>query len=248
MGETAMRDGAATGRQIAVRIAGLLALALVIAVAARCDRLPLRSDLPAPGSPDRAAIEALLAVVAQVPERVRAPGYQRGCGTGESCVFGPAWSDATDAPSGHNGCDTRNDVLRASLEQVRFRAGTGDCVVIAGVLADPYSGRRLDFEKRNAGAVQIDHVFPLAAAWDLGAHAWPLPLRQRFANDVTFNLLAVNGPDNQRKSDSTPADWLPDSPAYHCFYAGKYLTVAVAYGLPITAADAAALRRVAQRC
>lgn len=237
-----------TGAQLALRVAVLAALALVVLLIARCDRLPLRADMPAPGSPDRAAIEALLAAADRIPARVHSDGYERGCGAGEGCVFGPAWSDDTSAEGGHNGCDTRNDVLARSLEQVEFRPGTHDCVVVKGVLADPYSGQRLPFEKRHAGAVQIDHVIPLAAAWDLGAHAWPLELRQRFANDIAVNLLAVNGPDNQRKSDATPGGWLPANAAYRCFYAGKYLTAAIAYRLPITDADADALGAVAARC
>lgn len=233
---------------MALRAVGLAVLVLVVVSVARCDRLQLRADSPAPGSPTRQAIEMLLAAVDRVPARVRAPGYERGCGAGEDCVFGPAWSDDTDADGGHNGCDTRNDVLARSLQEPQFRPGTRDCVVIAGRLADPYSGRILPFDKRDAGAVQIDHVIPLAAAWDLGAHAWTPALRQRFANDITINLLAVNGPDNQRKSDGTPGEWLPDNAAYRCFYAGKYLTAALAYRLPLTDADAAALQAVAERC
>ena len=243
-----MGESRASGGLLALRAAGLGILVLVVLLFSRCDRLQLRADQPAPGSPDRAAVEALLAAVDRVPERTRAPGYQRRCGPGEACVFGPAWSDDTDAEGGHNGCDTRNDVLARTLEQVEHRPGTHGCVVTGGVLADPYSGLVLAFEKRNANAVQIDHVFPLSAAWDLGAHAWSPQLRQHFANDITFNLLAVNGPDNQRKSDSTPGGWLPENTAYHCFYAAKYLSVAVAYGLPITDADDTALRSVAKRC
>ncbi|WP_084611551.1 HNH endonuclease family protein [Tomitella biformata] len=248
MADRATADRVTTGGQFATRAAGLGLLVLLVILIARCDRVPLRADLPAPGSPDRAAIEVLLAAAERVPERVRAPGYQRGCGAGEGCVFGPAWSDDTDAEAGRNGCDTRNDVLARTLDQVEYRPGARDCVVVAGVLADPYSGQLLEFTKQDAGAVQIDHVIPLAAAWDLGAHDWPLELRQRFANDVAINLLAVNGPDNQRKSDGTPAEWLPANPAYRCFYAGKYLSAAVAYRLPITDADETVLRSVAARC
>lgn len=243
-----MGDETTTGRQLIGRVVSLLVLVLLVVVLARCDRLRLRADLPAPGSPGRAEIEAMLGVVHQVPDRVRVPGYQRGCGAGEGCVFGPAWSDDTDAEGGHNGCDTRNDVLSRTLEHVEYRPGTGGCVVVAGLLADPYSGQMVQFQKANARAVQIDHVIPLSAAWDLGAHAWPAKSRRRFANDIAVNLLAVNGPDNQRKGDSTPGDWLPENPAYQCFYAGKYLSAAIVYELPITHADDAALRAVAARC
>lgn len=115
------------------------------------------------------------------------------------------------------------------------------------MLDDPYTGSTIEFSKAHAGKVQIDHIIPLAAAWDLGAARWPLELRARFANDVDLNLLAVNGDSNQQKSDSTPSEWLPQ-PAYRCFYTAKYLAVAVSYGLPITKADFAALQRISRTC
>nr|WP_254699264.1 HNH endonuclease family protein [Rhodococcus sp. SGAir0479] len=201
-----------------------------------------------PGSPARAAVEQLLARVEVVASRPDVAGYERGCGSGEGCVFGPAWSDDHSGPGGHDGCDTRNNVLAATLTDVEYREGTRDCVVLAGTLADPYSGRTVAFAKRDAGAVQIDHVYPLAAAWDMGAAAWSPERRRDFANDVTYNLLAVSGPENQAKRDGTPADWLPPDPAYRCFYVGKYLGVAVRYHLPVTATDRDALAAVAQTC
>lgn len=203
---------------------------------------------PAPGSPSRTDIEALLAAVEVVDRRPDAVGYERDCSGGQGCVFGPAWSDDQDAAGGHDGCDTRNNVLALSLHSITFRKGTGDCVVLSGILPDPYTGESLTFDRGNANAVHIDHVYPLATAWDMGAYQWPRELRVRFANDITFNLLAVNGPDNMRKSDGTPSEWLPPNPAYHCFYAGKYLTVAVRYALPITRSDVEALRAVARTC
>lgn len=50
-----------------------------------------------------------------------------------------------------------------------YRAGTHRCVVLTGHLADPYTGRSISFRKTEAGRVQIDHIYPLARAWDLGA-------------------------------------------------------------------------------
>ncbi|MQA06533.1 MAG: DUF1524 domain-containing protein [Streptosporangiales bacterium] len=73
--------------------------------------------------------------------------------------------------------------------------------------------------------VQIDHVYPLAQAWDMGAHRWPLPRRVQFANDLD-NLRAVDGSANMSKSDSGPGEWMPDNRDYHCRYAADYLTVA----------------------
>lgn len=223
----------------------LLAAVLVVA---GCGGPGIGGVRPAPGSPTRAQVLGLLEQVRVVAERVRPGGYERGCGKGEACVFGPAWSDDHDGPQGRDGCDTRNDVLAVQLAQVRFRAGTRDCVVVSGVLVDPYIGDRVEFSKEDAREVQIDHVYPLAAAWDLGASGWPMDKRVRFANDTVRNLLATTAGANQAKGDDTPADWLPPRAENHCFYAGKYLTAAVAYDLPVTAADNAVLHDIARDC
>jgi len=202
---------------------------------------------PAPGSPPRSEVERLLAAVEVVENRPEVPGYERSCTSGSACVFGPAWSDDTSSPGGHDGCDTRNNVLSTQLKRVAFKPGTHDCVVLSGLLNDPYSGEQVEFSRTRSADVQIDHVYPLAAAWDLGASTWPLEERMRFANDLDVNLLAVIGDENQAKGDSTPGEWMP-SPAYRCFYAGKYLSVAVGYRLPVTKADYAALQRVSRSC
>lgn len=228
-----------------VRVACWAAALLVFA---GCTALQNRSEPPAPGSPGRSQIEQLLASVAVVPDRPQVAGYERGCRKEQACVFGPAWSDDTEAPGGHDGCDTRNNALARQLSAVEYRPGTRNCVVVAGTLDDSYSGNTVHFTKADAGEVQIDHVYPLAAAWDLGASTWPIDRRMAFANDLDYNLLAVTGSVNQAKSDDTPQSWLPPDSAYHCFYAGKYLTVAVQYQLPITERDHDALARVASTC
>lgn len=234
-----------------LRIA-LLLVAVTFAMAAfgSCDSgIPgFAPPPPAPGSPTRVQIEELLAQVPVVAARPDALGYERGCKKSEGCVFGPAWTDDYDGPGGHDGCDTRNNVLARSMSALVFREGTHNCVVLEGTLADPYSGEVVSFSKSDASAVQIDHVYALSAAWDMGANGWLPDKRVRFANDLEFNLLAVNGHDNQSKSDDTPSHWLPPNKAYHCFYAGKYLSVAAQYGLPITQADQRALAAVAENC
>lgn len=203
---------------------------------------------PAPGSPAKAQIVALLGQVTVLPERPRVPGYDRGCGAGERCVFGPAWSDDHPGPGGNDGCDTRNNVLARDLRQSAFRPGTAECIVVSGILHDPYTGARVDFRRSEANVVHIDHIYPLAAAWDFGASQWPPELRRRFANDIAYNLVAVDGKANQDKRDHTPAAWLPPAAGYRCWFAGKYLTVAVRYGLPITADDHRALTGAADSC
>ena len=94
--------------------------------------------------------------------------------------FGPAWADVD-----RNGCDTRDDVLNRDLVAKEWRPGTHGCVVVAGVVRDPYTGRRLVFAKADAAAVQIDHVVALSDAWQKGAAQWdaapPARVRQRSA-------------------------------------------------------------------
>ncbi|MFC4377638.1 HNH endonuclease family protein [Nocardia halotolerans] len=221
-------------------------LVVLVLVCTGCGVLgPDQPVPPAPGSPTRAEVAALLDQVRVVAARPRPGGYERGCKAGQGCVFGPAWTDDTDAPGGHDGCDTRNNVLALQLREVVRR---GQCVVVEGILTDPYTGTDIPFRKAEGGRIQIDHVYPLAAAWDMGAAGWTAERRLRFANDLTVNLLATGASTNQSKGDDTPGEWLPPARANHCFYAGKYLTVAVDYDLPITAADNAALHEIARGC
>jgi hypothetical protein len=152
--------------------------------------------------------------------------------------FGTRWKDID-----RNGCDQRNDVLDRDLDDVRKRGG---CVVMAGSLLDPYSGRTIGFSKADADEVQIDHIYPLALAWRMGASEWDEDRRERFANDHG-NLLAVWGVPNRQKSDSGPGEWKPRQ-AYQCAYATKYVAVAKEYGLPVTRADHTALRGFLERC
>ncbi|RKS76135.1 uncharacterized protein DUF1524 [Actinomadura pelletieri DSM 43383] len=152
--------------------------------------------------------------------------------------FGTRWKDID-----RNGCDQRNDVLARDLTATRKK---GDCVVLSGRLDDPYSGKEITFAKKDAAEVQIDHIYPLALAWRMGASRWSEDRRERFANDHA-NLLAVWGVPNRQKSDSGPGDWKPQK-AFQCTYAVKYIGVAKKYSLPVTRADHDALRTFLERC
>lgn len=220
-------------------------LVIVLAVAGCAGIGPGEPVDPAPGSPTRAEVTTLLDAVRVIAARPRPGGYERGCKVGQACVFGPAWTDDSDAPGGHDGCDTRNNVLAMQLREVVHR---GRCVVVEGILTDPYTATDIVFRKSDGGRIQIDHVYPLAAAWDMGAAAWSPDKRRRFANDLSVNLLATGAATNQSKGDDTPGEWLPPARPNHCFYAAEYLTVAVGYDLPITAADNATLHDIARTC
>jgi hypothetical protein len=199
-----------------------------------------QGDVPA-GTLDPAAASAALGRL-PLAERVAVHGYDRGCGEGEGCVFGPAWSDVD-----RNGCDQRNDVLHRDLAGVEVREGTRGCVVVAGTLDDPYTGTTVEFVKAEAAEVPIDHVVPLSAAWAQGAATWPAEQREQFANDLG-NLLATTREQNSAKGDSTAEEWVPPDAAYGCSYATVVVTVKDRYGLAVSPAEASALESLLATC
>jgi hypothetical protein len=220
------------------RLLGLAAVAAVLLIlAAHHGTDPAALGKPPPSG--AAAALRQLDSLRVIPARSHRPGYQRGCGRGQACSFGPAWTDNTTATGGHNGCDTRNDILRTQFTDVTYRPGSR-CVVSSGVLHDPYTGRTIHFTKAHASTVQIDHLVPLALAWDLGANTWPHAQREAFANDEHLVLLAVSGTANDAKGDDGPDDWMPPNRAYRATYAERFVTV-LAHRLAVTAADKTAL-------
>lgn len=215
---------------------------VLVACAAAAGALWWRRPEAVPGSPARPVVIQYLEQVQTVPHRQTVPGYGRQCPG--PCVFGRAWSDTTGAPGSGNGCTTRQDVLARDIRGAHPVDGDR-CARRGGELTDPYSGRVI-----RLGAyrdVHIDHVFPLAAAWDMGAAEWPQELRERFANDIDLNLLAVTAAANTAKGDGLPAEWMPVA-SWRCFYAFRVAVVAVAYGLTVSEADLREMRRAARTC
>lgn len=174
------------------------------------------------------AIE-ILAVKGRAPKT----GYSRS-------AFGPAWADVD-----RNGCDTRNDILKRDLTQITFRTKTKDCIVEIGVLADPFSGEVINFQRgvRTSALVQIDHVVALSNAWQTGIFKADLTTRKDFANDP-LNLLAVKGSLNSQKGDGDAATWLPPNKQFRCDYVSRQVEVKVKYGLWLTRAEKEAILRI----
>jgi Protein of unknown function (DUF1524) len=185
----------------------------------------------------------VLAGIAAIPQRVRDYSYHR-------AAFGDSWTDDNSAPDGHNGCDTRNDILNRDLVDKTY-VSIKRCpqAVKTGVLDDPYTNARIAFTRGNqvGASVQIDHIVPLALAWDLGASRWPQDLRVRFANDPA-NLLAVSGKANQDKGDKQPAGWMPPNHAFWCQYAMQYIAVLRGYNLPVDQPSEPVLREATSTC
>ncbi|GAB90124.1 hypothetical protein GORHZ_084_00520 [Gordonia rhizosphera NBRC 16068] len=194
---------------------------------------------PAPGDAN-----AALAKLATLAVKGRAPktGYSRD-------QFGQAWSDDVTVDGGHNGCDTRNDILRRDLTSIELKPGSNGCVVLSGTLQDPYTDTTIAFVRGEdtSAAVQIDHLVALSDAWQKGAQQLGVDERRNFANDPR-NLQAVDGSVNQQKGDGDAATWLPPNRSYRCTYVSRQIGVKALYRLWVTPAEKDAMTRILTAC
>lgn len=158
-----------------------------------------------------------LALLRRLPVRARVapPGYR-------VTAYGPAWAD-TD----HNKCDSRDDVLSRDLSGASYTPG--GCTVTGGALRDPYTGQTVQFGRNT---VQVDHVVPLADAWQTGAAGWPAAKRLAFANDP-LDLLSVAASTARAKGSADAASWLPPAAAYRLARAVARLPAGDPEALPV---------------
>lgn len=164
----------------------------------------------------------LLLIDAPLTPRFTTTGYQR------QVAFGPGWA------VGPAGCDSREEAMAnawATPCSVPYRDWD------VGPIRDPYTGEDL-----LPGDVEIDHLYPLSAAWDMGAHSWPQDKRIAFANDP-LNLVVTSSRANQSKSDALPGEWMPPDRRARCAYSRQITAVAAKYGLPFTPEDQRTMRR-----
>jgi hypothetical protein len=187
------------------------------------------------------AQKAALTLLETIPVKGRAPktGYSRD-------KFGPPWTDDVDVEGGHNGCDTRDDILRRDLSDVVPRSG---CTVLSGVLHDPYTGKDVPFNREEGTdvLVQVDHVVPLLDAWETGAQNWDQAKRVQFANDP-LDLLAVSGKANRKKKAGDVATWLPSNKDFRCDYVTRVVKVKAKYGLWVIQAEHDEASRILTKC
>jgi hypothetical protein len=145
-----------------------------------------------------------------------------------------------------NGCDARNDILRRDLTNLLIKSDSNGCKVLGGVLADPYSGKNIDFVF-GASLIDIDHVVALSNAWQTGAFQFTSEIRLQFANDP-LNLLAVSASLNRQKGDGDAATWLPPTKSYRCQYVARQIAVKKKYGLWITKPEKVAMSTLLAKC
>ena len=216
---------------------GLLALILAVALWLH-SRTP--AEPPAPHtSPDYDDARAQLAAL-PVKGWDRQTDFSR-------YRFGEPWSDDVNVEFGHNGCNTRDDILRRDLTQLVVRPGT--CYAQSGVLIDTYTGESIAFVRGpdSSEAIQIDHVVSLSDAWYKGARDWDEQRRRDFANDPR-NLLAVGAKANFDKAFRDANAWLPPNPAFRCEFVARQIAVKAAYRLWVSANEKRAMAAVLDHC
>lgn len=156
-------------------------------------------------------------------------------------LIGEEWSDDVTVDGGHNGCDTRNDILRRDLKPVSLHPQSA-CTVRSGTLEDVYTGDSVSFDE-----VVIDHVVSLTDARKKGAQDLDPETLQNLANDPR-NLQAVAQSISTEKNGRDASAWLPSNDAYRCTYVARQVEVKAAYQLWTTITEHEALERELRTC
>jgi hypothetical protein len=149
------------------------------------------------------------------------------------------WVDAN-----RNGCSTRSEVL---LEEAVTAPQVGArCALSAGRWYSYYDDVYVDGPR----GLDIDHLVPLAEAWDSGASQWTAARRQAYANDLgaSTSLVTVTAASNRSKSDQDPAQWLPPYEPSRCRYITEWTGTKLRWSLTADPGERAALTRLAAGC
>ncbi|MGQ4431321.1 MULTISPECIES: HNH endonuclease family protein [unclassified Streptomyces] len=149
------------------------------------------------------------------------------------------WIDAD-----RDGCNTRAEVLKA--EAITAPAQEPNCVLTGGSWYSAYDDRYLD----SASKLDVDHLVPLAEAWDSGASAWTAKERELYANDLDDirDLIAVSAASNRSKADKDPSEWLPAFAGYRCQYDTDWIADKTRWNLSIDTAERDALTQQLAGC
>ena len=157
--------------------------------------------------------------------------------TGYSRDLFPHWIDADG-----DGCSTRNEVLLEEADDPPTRTGT--CTLSGGRWFSYYD--RVSWT--NTSDIDIDHMVPLAEAWDSGARTWTTATRQAYANDLGDyrTLVGVTDNGNQAKGDQDVAQWLPQYDK--CRYLREFVAVKHRWRLTVDSAEKSAMQSLAASC
>jgi len=142
------------------------------------------------------------------------------------------------------GCDARKAAIIRDA-QVKPTVGKA-CALEGGKWTSVYDNVVVD----KAGSLDVDHMVPLAEAWDSGASAWTPEKRKMYANDLSDprHLISVTAASNRSKSDQDPADWMPTNTAYTCTYIANWVSIKVRWALTVDDKELKALSGYAAKC
>ncbi len=151
----------------------------------------------------------------------------------------PHWIDA-DSDS----CNTRYEVLIA--EATTSPSVGSSCALTGGRWYSYYDNVYWTVPSD----LDIDHMVPLAEAWDSGARSWTTTRRQAYANDLgdARPLVAVTDNVNQSKSDQDPAEWMPTYSGATCRYVNEWVATKTRWRLTVDTAEKSALTSLAASC
>jgi hypothetical protein len=142
----------------------------------------------------------------------------RGVSPSAGGVAGDVDADFHHRANPSDGCNTRTEVLIA--EAVEPPTVGPKCRLTGGRWWSYYD----QVWVTSASGLDIDHMGPLAEAWDSGASGWSAQRREAYANDLgaATSLVAVTARSNRSKSDQDPATWLPPAAEVHCRYVAEW--------------------------
>ncbi|MFF4316896.1 HNH endonuclease family protein [Streptomyces sp. NPDC001507] len=152
------------------------------------------------------------------------------------------WTDADK-----DGCNTRGTRAEVLLAEAVTAPEVGPkCVLTSGSWYSPYDDRYLD----SASKLDVDHLVPLAEAWDSGASAWTAKEREAYANDLDDPraLIAVSAASNRSKADKDPTEWLPPYAPYWCEYVTNWVADKTRYQLSVDPTEHNALTERLAAC
>ncbi|MEU9405733.1 HNH endonuclease family protein [Streptomyces sp. NPDC048281] len=142
-----------------------------------------------------------------------------------------------------DGCDTRKEVILS--EALEAPEVGPKCALSGGRWFSEYDQKWVTSYRD----LDVDHMVPLAEAWDSGAAVWTAARREAYANDqgAPNSLIAVSGSSNRSKADKDPADWMP-VPVDRCKYTVDWVADKLRWRLSADAAEVQALDRLAEQC
>ncbi|WP_343233204.1 HNH endonuclease family protein [Streptomyces sp. SID724] len=223
---------------------GILPIALLTATLSACSAETVDADDPKPpasgstapsgaagGAADEGKLPLTDAIKKILVAEEKRTGYERNSFK--------HWVDEDD-----DGCPTRQEVLIA--EAVTAPEQGDRCVLTGGSWLSYYD----EAEVTDAKKLDIDHMVPLAEAWDSGAHGWTPERREAYANDLGADrsLVAVTAKTNRSKADRDPAQWMPPSESATCTYLVDWTATKLRWNLTMDGAEKTALLELAEPC